>query len=38
MTSFKLNSKLRPTKSPQQIKDEQIALMLGEIENEIEKF
>ena len=33
-----MNRKLRPTKFAQQIKDEQISLMLGEIENDIEKF
>ena len=33
-----MSRKFRPTKSAQQIKDEQIALMLGEIENDIEKF
>ena len=33
-----MNRKVRPTKSAQQIRDEQIALMLGEIENDIEKF
>ena len=33
-----MNRKLRPKKSAQQINDEQIALMLGEIENDIEKF
>ena len=33
-----MNKKVRPTKSSQQIKDEQIALMLGKIENDIEKF
>ena len=33
-----MNKKLRPTKYTQQIKDKQIALMLGEIKNEIEKF
>ena len=33
-----MNRKVRPTKSAQQIRDEQIALMLGEIENNIEKF
>ena len=33
-----MSRKFRPTKSVQQIKDEQIALMLGEIENDMEKF
>ena len=33
-----MNRKLRPTKSAEQIKDELIALMLVEIENDIEKF
>ena len=33
-----MNRKLTPIKSAQQIKDEQIVLMLGEIENNIEKF
>ena len=33
-----MNRKLTPTKSVQQIKDEQIVLMLGEIENNIQKF
>ena len=33
-----MNRKLRPTKSAEQIKDEPIALMLVEIENDIEKF
>ena len=33
-----MNRKLWPTKSAQQINDEPIALMLGEIENNIEKF
>ena len=33
-----MNRKLRPTKSAQQIKHKQIELMLGEIENDIEKF
>ena len=33
-----MNRKLELTKSAQQIKDEQIALMLGEIENNIEKL
>ena len=33
-----MNRKLRPTKFAQQIKDEQISLMLDEIENDIEKF
>ena len=33
-----MNRKFRPTKSAQQIKDKQIASMLGEIENDIEKF
>ena len=33
-----MNRKVRPTKSAQQIRDKQITLMLGEIENDIEKF
>ena len=33
-----MNRKRRPTKSVQQIKDEQTGLMLGEIKNDIEKF
>ena len=33
-----MNRKLTPIKSAQQIKDEQIVLMLGEIENNIQKF
>ena len=33
-----MNRNVRPTKSSQQIKDEQIELMLGKIENDIEKF
>ena len=33
-----MNRKVRPTKPSQQIKDEQIALMLDKIENDIEKF
>ena len=33
-----MNRKLRPKKFAQQINDEQTALMLGEIENDIEKF
>ena len=33
-----MSRKFRPTKSVQQIKDEQIALMVGEIENDMEKF
>ena len=33
-----MNRKLRPTKSAQQIKDEQIGLMLEEIEQDIEQF
>ena len=33
-----MNRKLTPTKSVQQIKDEQIILMLDEIENNIQKF
>ena len=33
-----MNRELRPTKPVQQIKDEQIGLMLEEIEQDIEKF
>ena len=33
-----MNRKPRPIKSAQQIKDEQIALILGEIEKDTEKF
>ena len=33
-----MNRKLRPTKSVQQLKDEQIGLMLKDIEKDIEKF
>ena len=33
-----MNRKLKPTKSTQQIKDEQIILMLEEIEQDIEQF
>ena len=33
-----MNRKLRPTKPVQQIKDEQIGLMLEEIEQDIEQF
>ena len=33
-----MNRKLRPAKSVQQIKDEQIGLMLEEIEQDIEQF
>ena len=33
-----MNRKLRPTKSEQQIKDEQIGLMLGEIKKDIENL
>ena len=33
-----MNRKLRPTKSPKQVKDEQINFMLGEFEEEIENF
>ena len=33
-----MNRKLRPTKSAQQIKDEQIGLMLEKIEQDIEQF
>ena len=33
-----MNRKLRPTKPAEQIKDEPTALMLVEIENDIEKF
>ena len=33
-----MNRKLRPTKSSQQIKDEQIGLMLKEIKQDIEQY
>ena len=33
-----MNRKLKPTKSPQQIKDEQIGFMLEEIEQDIEQY
>ena len=33
-----MNRKLRPTKSAQQIKDEQIGLMLEKVEQDIEQF
>ena len=33
-----MNSKLRPAKSAQQIKDQQIGLMLEEIEQDIEQI
>ena len=33
-----MNRKLRPTKSSQQIKDEQIGLMLEEIKQDIEQY
>ena len=33
-----MNRKLRPTKSAQQIKDEQIGLMLEETEQDIEYY
>ena len=33
-----MNRKLRPTTSAQQIKDEQIGLMLEEIEHDIEQY
>ena len=35
---FKMNRKWRPTKSGQQIKDEQIGLILERIEKDIENF
>ena len=33
-----MNRKLKPTKSAQQIKDEHVALMLSEIEKNIDSF
>ena len=38
MRCLEINRKLRPTKSTQQLKDEQMGFMLEEIQKDIENF